>query len=69
MQWLSKRGKGPVKTKVRQEEMLWQIVFRDAEFILLIDILEEKSTVTSAYESVSKNSAKYLLKKHCGNSS
>lgn len=68
MQWLTKRGNGPVKSKARQEEMLWQIIFRDAGFILLVDVLEVKSTVPSAYESVSKNSAKYLLKKHCGNS-
>lgn len=40
-----------------QEEMLWQIVFRDAGFILLVDVLEEKSSnicLWKCFEKISK---------------
>jgi len=66
-QWLPRGGSGPVKAKSeRSRGKVMATVFWDAEGILLVDFLESKKTITSAYyecvlRKLSKKSQKNAL--------
>jgi len=67
-QWLPRGGSGPVKAKSeRSRGKVMATVFWDAEGILLVDFLESKKTITSAYyECVLRKLSKKISEKRPG---